>query len=553
MPPSPRRALPTGIATAAGGVACLVAAAVVGIPAAHAESVTLAAGDSVVVTMRGNGHGHGMSQYGARGAAIKGLSYAAILNFYYPHTSLFTLARSTIRVRLAGTGTTTTVAAAAGMIVSGVPGVLATNGIARYRLIAGGGRGLVLQQLPSAAGSTWRTVRTGLRNGTGFVPRAGATVRVFDGNGGASTAYWGTAAALRASAVGTAGGVSTINRTSLDHFFRPADQVIVAANARAGDLYGLPRDALIGRSLQDFTTDAARGEQAVSTLLALPHDQPLDAFEFTQRRADGTRIHILARASVIDYRGHPAILTINRDITERMRAEQAVRESDVRKGAMLDAALDCIISVDHTGAIIEFNLAAEQTFGYPRSAVIGKELTAIIIPPALRASHQHGFAHYLATGCGTILNQRLELTAVRADGSEFPVELAISRVPLDGAPILLPSCAILLRISKRKQRWRRPSAAFRRWSSVARRASSSSMRHSSAHMSVPRPPPCLGIRLRNTARYGETSSFTPMTWSAWERSIAISRHSPARPPLRKRACGTRTACGAGWRSSTRIS
>jgi PAS domain S-box-containing protein len=122
------------------------------------------------------------------------------------------------------------------------------------------------------------------------------------------------------------------------------------------------------------------------------------------------------------------------DIDDRKRAEDAIRESEARKTAILDSALDCIVTIDHVACITEFNPAAERTFGYRRDEVVGKQLADVIIPPALREQHQRGFARYLATGEARVLGKHLELTAVRADGSEFPVELTITRIPLDGPP-----------------------------------------------------------------------------------------------------------------------
>jgi PAS domain S-box-containing protein len=92
------------------------------------------------------------------------------------------------------------------------------------------------------------------------------------------------------------------------------------------------------------------------------------------------------------------------------------------------------VTIDHEGCITEFNPAAEHTFGYPREEVLGKHLPDVIIPPSLREKHQQGFARYLATGEAQVLGKRIEMTAVRADGSEFPVELAVTRIPLEGPP-----------------------------------------------------------------------------------------------------------------------
>jgi PAS domain S-box-containing protein len=100
----------------------------------------------------------------------------------------------------------------------------------------------------------------------------------------------------------------------------------------------------------------------------------------------------------------------------------------------VDSALDCIVTIDHEGCITEFNPVAEHTFGYRRGEVLGKHLADAIIPPSFREKHRQGFARYLATGEARVLGKRMEMTAVRADGSEFPVELAITRIPLEGPP-----------------------------------------------------------------------------------------------------------------------
>jgi two-component system sensor histidine kinase UhpB len=112
----------------------------------------------------------------------------------------------------------------------------------------------------------------------------------------------------------------------------------------------------------------------------------------------------------------------------------ALRRSEARKTAILDSALDCFVTIDHEGCITEFNPAAERTFGYRREEVVGKQMADVIIPPSLREGHRLGFARYLATGEGQVLGRRIEMTAVRADGSEFPVEIAITRIPLEGPP-----------------------------------------------------------------------------------------------------------------------
>jgi len=101
-----------------------------------------------------------------------------------------------------------------------------------------------------------------------------------------------------------------------------------------------------------------------------------------------------------------------------------------KQDAILRSALDCIIATDEQGRIIEFNQAAEETFGYHKEAVIGKLLADTIIPPQLRAAHLKGLSHYLETGEGPIMDRRIQVTAMRASGEEFPVELAVTTVDI---------------------------------------------------------------------------------------------------------------------------
>jgi PAS domain S-box-containing protein len=116
------------------------------------------------------------------------------------------------------------------------------------------------------------------------------------------------------------------------------------------------------------------------------------------------------------------------------REERELKRSEARNAAILESALDCIVTIDHEGCITEFNPAAERTFGHRRDEVVGKQLADVIIPPSLREKHRQGFTRYLATGEARVLGKRIEMTAVRADGSEFPVELAVTRIPLEGPP-----------------------------------------------------------------------------------------------------------------------
>src|SRR5581483_8763439 len=94
------------------------------------------------------------------------------------------------------------------------------------------------------------------------------------------------------------------------------------------------------------------------------------------------------------------VVLVFRDVAEQRRAEHELRTSEARKSAILESALDCVITMDHDGKVVEFNPAAERTFGYARCEIVGRELAEFIIPSSLRERYRQGMARYLATGEG---------------------------------------------------------------------------------------------------------------------------------------------------------
>ncbi len=220
---------------------------------------------------------------------------------------------------------------------------------------------------------------------------------------------------------------------------------LVAAFTSAGEVEFVNRQVLeyFGRTLEELKRWGSGGTTH-------PEDLPRVVELFAQSMASGDPFEFEVRARRFDgayrwfqSRGFPLRDTTGHivrwynlliDIDERKRTEEELRRSEARKAAILDSALECIVTVDHAGCITEFNPAAVRTFGYRRDEVLGQQLADVIIPPALRGSHRQGFARYLATGETRVLGRRIEMTAVRADGSEFPTELTITRIPLDGPP-----------------------------------------------------------------------------------------------------------------------
>ena len=124
----------------------------------------------------------------------------------------------------------------------------------------------------------------------------------------------------------------------------------------------------------------------------------------------------------------------DREIAELRRVQQELRESEERYRLIVESAFDAIVTIDHEGFITEFNPAAETVFGWKRSEVVGRELAEVIIPAAMRHGHRAGLARHRDSSQAPRLGVRLELPALHSDGSEFPIELTVSRVAGGGLP-----------------------------------------------------------------------------------------------------------------------
>jgi PAS domain S-box-containing protein len=129
------------------------------------------------------------------------------------------------------------------------------------------------------------------------------------------------------------------------------------------------------------------------------------------------------------------VTLLQRDDLLRQQIQAQLNRSEERQATILDTSLDAIITMDHRGQVLEFNPAAQKMFGYTEAEALGREMSQLIIPPSLREQHRKGLANYLATGEGPVLGKRIKIYGMRADGTEFPVELAITRDPGGELPI----------------------------------------------------------------------------------------------------------------------
>ncbi len=153
-------------------------------------------------------------------------------------------------------------------------------------------------------------------------------------------------------------------------------------------------------------------------------EQPLDKFRNDLRSAVAAR----SLAHLDGSHGSSEMAAIASSYKEMLDREQGLLEEQTYRRAIIDQAFDCVITIDRAGIIIDFNPAAEQTFGFKRNEVIGRKLVDTIIPVRYQAAHEKGIARYLSTHESHVIGSLVELEAQRADGSEIPVEISITAV-----------------------------------------------------------------------------------------------------------------------------
>jgi len=240
-------------------------------------------------------------------------------------------------------------------------------------------------------------------------------------------------------------GIITTDETGVIEWLNPA----------AERLFGFAVHELMGRPLGLLLAgvdepDVVPPGKSLSAVKAAING---GARELLGRRKDGSTFRVALRASAMRLSDRRLFLMmvgiyperISRE-RERPKEEQAtdiarlnelaeeLDESKARARAILESALDCIVNMDQQGRIIEFNPAAEKTFGCSSAEVVGKPLAEVLLPPSSWETHRQGLAEHLATGESRLLDRRTEISAVRANGTEFPIELTVTRVRGKGPP-----------------------------------------------------------------------------------------------------------------------
>ncbi len=214
-------------------------------------------------------------------------------------------------------------------------------------------------------------------------------------------------------------------------------------------LFDIMRERATGRTDDElFSADVAASLRANDRRVIREH-VPLELEEVIDQ-ADGPHTYLSAKFPLLDARGQPyAVCAIATDITQRKRAEETLRESELHFRRIVDTAHDAFVAMDASGHITAWNPQAEATFGWTEREALGRNLSETIIPSRYRSTHDRGLQRFIQTGKGgALLGRRVELEALHRDGHEFPVEFTISAVRVGGTYAFN---AFLHDITERKQ------------------------------------------------------------------------------------------------------
>ncbi|MEI6269922.1 MAG: SpoIIE family protein phosphatase [Methylococcaceae bacterium] len=212
----------------------------------------------------------------------------------------------------------------------------------------------------------------------------------------------------------------------------------IYSSTAVNQILGFSPTEVIGKHYTQFLTPQDQAEQQSYSA----SHQPFYALTNHYRHKDGHPVFtestglpiINVDGKLMKWRG------VDRDITSRKHFEDALIESEKRTRLIIESSLSAIVIMDSYGFITDWNYQAEKMFGWLRSEAIGERLEELIVPPRFRDAHRQALKLFLNTGIGFQLNELVERTAIRRDGSEFPVELSIAALKLGNAYLF--SCFI---------------------------------------------------------------------------------------------------------------
>jgi PAS domain S-box-containing protein len=249
---------------------------------------------------------------------------------------------------------------------------------------------------------------------------------------------------------------------------------IVLTNHRFEKLAGIPRDQLIGQVVWEIFPESAGPDDRFKHICErvlrdgsptfferyyAPWQKWLNVSVYPAGEGVALSFRVVTAKKQAEHA--PGELTASLDRLKETGADtvQPLPTAAALDRAVLENALDAVVGMDAKGCIIDWNAHAEMIFGWPRHEVLGQSLSDLIIPEHQREAHQRGLERYLASGQGPILNQRIEVTALRRSGEEFPVELTVTPLAAQGDHLFY---SFIRDISEQKQIQREREALVQR-------------------------------------------------------------------------------------------
>ncbi len=227
-------------------------------------------------------------------------------------------------------------------------------------------------------------------------------------------------------------------RTLIDHlpdciYIKDLQHRFVAANAVVARAMGTVPEDLLGKTDDAFYPQPLAAEYRRDEEQVLRLGQALvDKVEPHADAQGNQRILLTTKLPLRDDQGAVVgLVGISRDMTQHKQAEAALRDSEARHRAILDAAIDGIITIDERGTIEAANPAAERLFGYPLRELIGANVK-VLMPAPYHDRHDAYLDNYLRTGQRKIIGIGREVVGRRKDGTVFPMDLSISEIHVGG-------------------------------------------------------------------------------------------------------------------------
>lgn len=222
------------------------------------------------------------------------------------------------------------------------------------------------------------------------------------------------------------------------------------ASPKVKDLLGYEPQEIIGKTPFDLMPNEEAKQVAEEFGAVANARRPFAGLENTNLNKDGRRVVLETSGMPIfdgegKFRGYRGI---DRDITERKKAEEALKESETRFRGIVETAKDAMICISEDGVIYQWNKSAEEMFGYSANEAISKDIHSLIIPERFCEKAYEGFKTFSQTGAGPVIGKTIEVVGLKKGGAEFPVELSVSAMNIKGR---WHAVGIMRNITKRKE------------------------------------------------------------------------------------------------------